>query len=148
MPPTQQLPTEQTPQQRGPGAQPGDRRAFRHGLRSPGYTAKCRKEEQNVNSFRRTVEDTTFAAKGEVTLSDALAINTATRWERHALLAARWLRLHGDAMDHTERLSFSREVARASTERDKALATLQLNARPRAFNGTIPKLPKLIEAAQ
>jgi hypothetical protein len=70
-----------------------------------------------------------FAIRGEVSLVDAAYINTAYRWERHAQLAARWLHLHGAEMDHATRLAYSRDVARASTERDKALASLKLSER-------------------
>jgi hypothetical protein len=52
------------------------------------------------------------------------------RWERHAALAQRWLVKAGDTLKPDQRLSFSREIARASSERDKALAALKLETRP------------------
>ena len=139
---TQATPTEQLPAQRRPGAQPGDRRAWRHGLRGSGFPASCRKEESSVNQFKRTAEDAVFAARGEVTLLDAAAIHTATRWERHALLAARWLRVHGESMTHSERLAYSRDVATASTARDKALESLKL---PRRGDASVWATVKLVE---
>ncbi|MDX1945220.1 MAG: hypothetical protein SFU86_07425 [Pirellulaceae bacterium] len=63
---------------------------------------------------------------------DAAVINTAARWEQHALLATRWLRISFDQLSHDQRLNFSREIARASSERDKALRELRLNAAQRA----------------
>ena len=73
------------------------------------------------------LEDTVIAARGEVTLVDAANIQTAIRWERHGALALRWLRTQGDQLKPTDQLAFSREIARASTERDKALAALKLD---------------------
>jgi hypothetical protein len=57
---------------------------------------------------------------------DAALINTAFRAERHAQLAQRWLAREADSMTPADRLSYSREVARASEARDKAIAALDL----------------------
>lgn len=65
-------------------------------------------------------------AHGEIDLPSACWINTALRWERHARLSARWLRIEAEAMSPGDRLSYSREVARASSERDKAIMQLRL----------------------
>ena len=43
------------------------------------------------------------------------------------MLALRWLRVKGDKLTPTEQLTFSREIAKASTERDKAIAMLKLD---------------------
>lgn len=129
MTPTQAIPIQEQPAQRRPGAQPGDRRAFRHGLRGTGMGKKCRKEESQLNAVRRNIEDVVIEAKGEISFMDACAINTAMRHERHSVLAARWLRLHGESMTHAERLSYSAAIATASTQRDRALAAIQLPRR-------------------
>ena len=64
--------------------------------------------------------------RGEVGLADAAAINSAVRWERHAMLAQRWLRVDVGDMDATTRLAYSRDVAKASSERDKCIRALGL----------------------
>ncbi len=65
-------------------------------------------------------------ARGEVALSDASLINSAYRWERHAQLAQRWMLKDSANMSAADRLNYSREVARASTERDKCIAAMKL----------------------
>jgi hypothetical protein len=66
-------------------------------------------------------------AKGQVSLTDAGLIQTCLRWERHAALAQRWLTKKSAELKPADLLQFSREIARASTERDKALAALHLD---------------------
>lgn len=127
MPTTEATASETTPVQRRPGPPLGSRNNFRHGLRGTGLPAKCRKLETALNAFRRTVEDAVIDARGEIGLMDAAAINTAYRHERHALLAARWLNLNAEQMTHSERLQYSAAVASASSARDKALQSLNLN---------------------
>ena len=85
-----------------------------------------------MNALRRQLEDAVVALKGAVNLVDAAAIQTAVKWERHGALSLRWLRIEGDKLKPTERLQFSREIARASTERDKAIKELSLDIDPRA----------------
>jgi hypothetical protein len=118
--------------ERRPGPPLGSRNAMRHGLRSSGLPKGCAKIERAINHFRRAVEDAVLDARGEVSLVDASYINSAYRWERHAQLAGRWLLLHGDTMSDGDRLSYSREVARASQQRDVAIAALNLPKRPDA----------------
>lgn len=83
--------------------------------------------ERSANQFRKMLEKAVVEACGEIDLTAALAINTAAKWHRHSDLALRWLRDHGDRMDDAERLKYSREVARASAERDKAVERLRLS---------------------
>lgn len=83
--------------------------------------------KREVDVMRVAIEDAVVAAKGEVGLYDAATIQSAMRWERHAMLAQRWLRLSINEMDAATKLSYSREIARASTERDKCLERLGLN---------------------
>lgn len=78
--------------------------------------------------FRRDLESAVCAIKGEVGISDAAAIQTAMRWERHALLAQRWLSELFDKLTPDQKLSFSRDIARASAERDKCIGALGLQA--------------------
>jgi len=112
------------------GAPTGNRNAMRHGLRAGKLPAGCGNIENRINVFRRTLEDEKLAIAGEISIVDAAAINTACKWERHGMLALRWLRLEAEKLTASERLAFSREIARASAERDRALAGLELDRRP------------------
>jgi hypothetical protein len=82
--------------------------------------------ENRLNAFRRQLEDQILALRGEITLLDAANIQTAIRWERHGCLAQHWLRKAGTKLKPMDQLNFSREIARASTERDRALERLSL----------------------
>jgi hypothetical protein len=86
----------------------------------------CQYIENRVNALRRQVEAALIDAKGEIGIVDAAAVNSVLKWERHGLLAAHWLRHEADKLKPMEQLQFSREIAKASTERDKALAALAL----------------------
>jgi hypothetical protein len=79
--------------------------------------------------FRRELEAAVMEARGEITLVDAAYVNTAYRAERHAQLAQRWLAMEAAEMTPADRLNYSREVVRASAERDKAIAALDLPKR-------------------
>ena len=109
------------------GAPRNNRNAIRHGLKASTLPKDCRYIEVRLNIFRRRLEDALLAAKGQVTMTDAANIQTCLRWERHAALAQRWLTKQYKELKPTDKLAFSREIARASTERDKALANLQLD---------------------
>lgn len=114
------------------GPPKGNANNLRHGLRAGQLPRDAKYIEYRLNAFRRTLEQTVLAAKGEVTLPDAAAIQTCLRWERHACLAQRWLVKAGDTLKPEQRLNFSREIARASAERDKAIAALKLDRDARA----------------
>jgi len=58
---------------------------------------------------------------------DAAIITTVMKWEAHGLKAAHWLRHEVDNLKPMERLHFSKEIAVAATNRDKALAMLDLD---------------------
>jgi len=83
--------------------------------------------EIQCNILRRQLEDAVIEERGQISLLDAANIQTAIRWERHSALALRWLRTQGDKLKPLEQLKFSSEIAKASTERDKALAALKLD---------------------
>lgn len=128
---------EQSPQRRrggrglpgrsGPAR--GNQNALRHGLRAGQLPKDAKYIEHRLNAFRRTLEAVVLNLRGEVNIPDAAYIQTCVRWERHACLAQRWLVKAGDALTPDQRLTFSREIARASAERDKAIAALQLAAK-------------------
>lgn len=72
--------------------------------------------------------------RGEVSIDDAAYIQTALRWERHAALAHRWLNTAYAKLSATEKLNFSREIARASAERDRAISMLELDVESESMN--------------
>lgn len=119
------------------GGQFGNLNSLRHGLTCGSIPQGSTYISRSVHEFRRAVEDALIAAKGEVSLYDAALVQTAARHETHALLAARWLRREFESMSLDQRLMFSREVGRASSERDKCLKLLNLDrdARANIFDG-------------
>lgn len=109
------------------GAPKGNRNNMRHGLYGSKLPAGCSYIRRECDLFRAEVEDLVLILRGEIGLADAATINTAWRWERHARLCQRWL-VEADELSHADRISYSREIARASTERDKCLKSLGLDA--------------------
>jgi hypothetical protein len=105
----------------------GNINAVRHGLKAGKLPKDARYIEFRLNAFRRTLEEAIVAARGQVTIPDAAYVQTAIRWERHACLAQRWLVKADATLKAEQKLLFSREIARASAERDKALAMLKLD---------------------
>ena len=116
------------------GPPKGSRNALRHGLKCGKCPADAQYIEHQVNALRRQLEDNVLAQHGEVTLSHASIIQTCCKWERHGALALRWLRLKVDELRPSELLQFSREIARASTERDRAIVALDLDAQPETID--------------
>ena len=110
------------------GAPIGNRNACRSGMHGSGLPKGCEYIQRSCNEFRRALERAVEDARGQVLLLDAANISTAFRHERHCQLAQRWLRIEGDKMSHSDRLAHSREVARASSERDRSIAALKLPA--------------------
>ena len=135
---------EGEPAKKKRGGQPGNRNNLRHGLRGTGkLPAELAYLENKLNAFRRQLEDTVLAAKKQIDLADAANINTALKWEKHGALAQRWLTTQYNELKPGDRLAFSREVARASTERDKALAALKLDrdSRDNVLDALYARLP-------
>ena len=82
--------------------------------------------ERACYAFRRGLERAVVEAHGRVSLPQAAAISTATRWERVARVAARRLAERGTDMSDECYLAYVRETAKASGERDKAIDRLAL----------------------
>jgi hypothetical protein len=115
---------------RSGGAPPANRNSFRHGLRSSRLPKGCERIGRDLSEVRRSLEDAVVLVRGVVTAGEALAISAACEWERHRRLALRWLRVDFDAMDLPTRLTFSREAARAASERNRAIDGLKLDPAP------------------
>ena len=97
--------------------------ALRHGLASGQLPKGCTWVSAMLSRLRRALEEAVIASKGEVSLMDACFVSTAIRWERHAALAQRWLRIT-ESLTVEQQLAFSREIAIASTNRDKSIERL------------------------
>ena len=116
------------------GPPKGNRNNLRHGLRAGQLPLKCKYIQNQCDNIRRQLEDAVLALRGEITILDAACIQTCVKWERHGALALRWLRLEGETLKPSDRILFSREVARASSERDKALKDLGLDQAPETID--------------
>lgn len=102
--------------------------ANRHGLKAGKLPKDAKYIEVRLNIFRRELEAAVLSAKDEINIADAASVQTCIRWERHAMLAQRWLTKQYDELKPADRLNFSREIARASGERDKAIKALCLDS--------------------
>ena len=120
---------ERRPKRKG-GGQPGNRNGLRHGLTGNKLPKGCQYVENRVNNLRRQVEDALLAVKDSISLTDAAAINSVLKWERHGMLASHYLRKEGDTLSVADKLRFSEAIAKASDARDKALRMLDLDATP------------------
>jgi len=100
---------------------------MRHGLAAGRLPKGCAYITRAVTRFRAGIEAAMVAAGLPIGVVEAATIQTAVRWERHALLCQRWLRT--EELDADQKLAFSRDLARASSERDKCLRLLGLNHR-------------------
>ncbi len=90
--------------------------------------------EKKANAFRRRLEAAVEVSRGEegISLTDVAVINTATKWERHAMLAQYWLREQEATLSAGDRLRFSEAIAKASDNRDRNIRSLGLDAKPLA----------------
>ena len=101
-----------------------NRNALRHGLKSGKMPAEMKYLEPRINRLRVSLENAIVAIRGEVTTPEAGLIQTCMRWEAHACKAHHWLRVHYNELKPLEKLQFSREIAKGSTERDKSIKEL------------------------
>lgn len=109
------------------GAPQANRNAMRHGLRAGMLPKGAAYIKRECDTMRREIETAVLARHGEVDLYRAALIQTAMRWERHGMLVQRWLRKEAVTMDAAQRLAYSRDIARASENRDRCLKELGLN---------------------
>jgi hypothetical protein len=112
------------------GPAEGNTNAQRHGMKGSKLPVGCVYIEHRVNKLRREIEAAIVAAKGEINIVDAAAVNSVLKWERHGLLAAHWLRHEADKLSAGDRLRFSEAIAKASDARDKNIKALGLDAPP------------------
>jgi hypothetical protein len=98
----------------------------RYSLRLGALPKGCGHIRRSIASLRRQLEQAIVATRGEIDLPSAALVQTACRHERHAQLAAKWLRDHAADLAPTDALAISRDIARASADRDKAILALGL----------------------
>lgn len=141
---TKGTPCELTPSVPSPNGPPrgiGNANAMGSGLKSDPALAGVRlllgslpksmaRVERQTAAFRRLLESTVIEVHGSIDLVAAALIQTACRWERHSLLALRWLREHelpeAKRLNPDQRLAYSTAIATASEKRDKAIERLKL----------------------
>ena len=109
------------------GAQPENTNSVRHGFYAGKLPGHLEYIEKRVNKQRRELEALVIARKGDVSVMDAAAINSVLKWERHGVLANHWLREQDATLSAADKLKFSEAVAKASDNRDRALAKLKLD---------------------
>ena len=119
---------------RKPGAPKENLNGAKHYLSAGGWPADATHDRRLVAKFGRVLRDEVLAAGGKLDIMTGATIQTVLRWERHARLAARWLRREGEKMEPAERLHFSKEVAMASERRDKAMRLLRIGEKPGGFD--------------
>jgi hypothetical protein len=109
--------------------------------------ADMRGAGKSAAALRLALESAVVEAHGSISLTHACLIATASRWERHGAVASWLFRLHSADMTHDQRLTYSREIARASAERDKAIERLRLERDPLAsLYGPIFDIPPATHA--
>jgi hypothetical protein len=121
----------------------GNTNALTHGMKSGTLPPGCSGIYKKLATFRAVIENAVLAERGVIAAFEVASIQTAESWHRHALLAAHWLRIAYDKLDHNQRLHFSREQARGFTERDRILKQLGLDTRDSDTRNMLYALPAL-----
>lgn len=106
----------------------GNHNAMTHGLAAGKLPDGCSYVAKLCKKLRSSLEQACVARHGGVSLTQAATIQSIIRWERHALLCQRWLRVH-PGLTAEQQQSMSRDAARASSERDKLLRVLDLDGK-------------------
>lgn len=125
------------------GSKQGEIRRWRHGLAGSNFPPHLTDLKKRCDAFRRVVEKDVLRLRGKITLTEALAIDAAYKWERHSQLSSRFLRESYDKITPAERVTYSREAARAADLRNAAIKSLRLDEVATDtiddfFNGNIP----------
>lgn len=110
----------------------GNRNSMQHGLRADGrfgltlgrLPAGSAYIGRLLGEFRRGLERAVVEVKGSISRADAGLISRACHWERHSLLARKWLREQAGKMNPETQLRFSREVAEAADRRESSIGRL------------------------
>ena len=134
----------------GEGAPLGNTNGLRHGRYSKkvipagGLPPGCESIHELMELMSKQLWKETQKLYGKkVTVLASATITTACRFETHAQLAQKWLRENPD-LDVDMKVMISREIAKASAERDKCIRALGLpigNAAGENIWSGIPALP-------
>ncbi len=89
---------------------------------------------RTANAFRRQIEAAVLETNGELTPLRFRALPMATRHEGRVLLAGRWLRLHGEGIPLSDRLSLLKTIGDATDARDRCLKLAGLDRLPATVN--------------
>jgi hypothetical protein len=108
------------------GPPSGNQNRATHFLNCSGWPADAIQDRRHVAALGRALRQAVLDCGTLLDVVTLATIQTAMRWEKHARLAGRWLRKEAATLTPDQRLAFSRESARASAERDKAIAALGL----------------------
>ncbi len=119
--------TKSKPRCKKRGAQPRNKYAMRHGLQSAMLPDGCGFITKQSSTFRRAVESAVIATRGQLGVYETALIQSASTWYVHGLKARRWLRVAFNELSNDQRIAFSREEARAFSERDRILKQLGLD---------------------
>lgn len=123
-------PTEHKPKRGAPTGNSNRRThgltTLRHGLKLGKLGKDCRYLENRINEIRRNLEAAVAQCHGSVSIEHAAYIQTSLRWEMHSALAQRYLTKDGAKLSPTDKLYFSKEIANASANRDRAISMLEL----------------------
>ena len=120
---------QNTPEKQAKGGAPLlNRNSVTHGLRMKlsSLPPKCGHIKRQASELVRAIEGALEARAIQVGPYEATVIAAVARHHRHAALCARWLRL-GEDLSPADKLRFSAEVARASTEMVKLLERIGLH---------------------
>lgn len=129
------------------GAPAGNRNAMRHGLTTGAAPEPY--VTQLGRQFRRSIEEAVISATGSITVAAASEIQAAAEWETHRIKAKRWLREAGDKLTLEQKLAFSREAAKAASERTKHLKALCIGSpAKRSLWATLEPLARDVEPQQ
>jgi hypothetical protein len=137
--PLNRVETKRTRRKRG--AQPRNKYAMRHGLQSGMLPDGCGFITKQSSTFRRAVESAVLATRGQLGVYEVALIQSASTWYVHGLKARRWLRVAFDQLSNDQRVAFSREEARAFSERDRILKQLGLDQGADSSKMTLYALP-------
>ncbi len=93
--------------------------------------------KRETRAYRRAIEDAVVAVRGEVTVTDAHAIDTASAATAHAGICRWLLRNKIDEMKTSDVLSCSSSIVKAKQARDQAIKSLGLDVspEPQTLNG-------------
>lgn len=111
----------------GHGAPRGNANAVTSGLRASSLPRGAEYVEREIRRFRAVIRQEIIATHGRVSTYDEAVLQSATRHETRALLAARWLRKGGETIPLDQRLALLSTISAATEARDRCLRAIRLD---------------------